>query len=450
MHSEANAFGSRGGDEISPRRHGPRQALTIRGPCFTLIPLHSPLVTPESFADIQVAAHGQRRNHKQLVRKQPGQSTVRAVPDQLRPLIRKRADGSKCRVRPTQAAAAPAPDATGNTETTVAVSDGDNANSGNSPFRNQDSSAPAPTDSQSTAPTDNAQPQGQQPQAEQPQSEQPHEEQPSSTDVAPAPTAAPPSNPPGNSYVSNNKGKFGLSWVYLDDNFDYQPALSPVNYIGTQTSWYYTWRAQSSGPLNRAGVEYVPMLWGKAHISDWYSRMGSWPDIKNALFFNEPEIGDQAGIGAADSVYHWINDFHNVLAPKGVRRGGAATSSSPTGLVWIQDFVKACTDQGHSSEDCTPDFWPSHYYDTAFDDIPSGQGYNIVGFKSYMENYHAKAPGNKPLWVTEYACQNYRGGAQCSPDQTWAFHSAAAKWMDSQDWIERYSPYGESRLLLIY
>jgi hypothetical protein len=46
-------------------------------------------------------------------------------------------------------------------------------------------------------------------------------------------------------------------------------------------------------------------------------------------------------------------------------------------------------------------FVPIHWYDTT----PSN-------FQSYIENFHQQT--GLDIWVTEYACQNFNGGAQCS------------------------------------
>lgn len=93
-------------------------------------------------------------------------------------------------------------------------------------------------------------------------------------------------------------------------------------------------------------------------------------------------------------------------------------------------------------------FVPIHWYDTTADN-----------FKSYVENFHAQT--GLDIWVTEYACQNFNGGAQCSTSEgkafpfrhlrvgvrltcilVWALHQTMAPWFDSQDYIKRYAPFG--------
>jgi len=58
---------------------------------------------------------------------------------------------------------------------------------------------------------------------------------------------------------------------------------------------------------------------------------------------------------------------------------------------------------GHACTDIS--FLPLHWYDVSVD-----------GFKQYVQNFHDKTGHN--IWVTEYACQNFNGGAQCSDDQS--------------------------------
>ncbi|KAK8869712.1 hypothetical protein IAR55_000280 [Kwoniella newhampshirensis] len=255
---------------------------------------------------------------------------------------------------------------------------------------------------------------------------------PTASSAAPAPAATSVSVSTGSSGYGGwlNKGsKFGAAWPNgnwaqsTDSNFI-------GNYVGQKTSWYYTWSPFSVGSGDQMGLEFVPMLWGPGQVSDWYSQMNSWPStVKNALFFNEPNQVGQSDCDTGTAVSHWMNDFLPIRASKGIRLGGAATTSAPSGLQWIKDFQSACTGAGNSAADCAMDFVPIHWYDTTPDN-----------FKQYVENFHSQTGLN--IWVTEYACQNFNGGAQCSDQETWALHTEMAGWFDQQDYIERYSPFG--------
>ncbi|KIR54298.1 hypothetical protein I315_03357 [Cryptococcus gattii Ru294] len=228
---------------------------------------------------------------------------------------------------------------------------------------------------------------------------------------------------------SKNVGsKFGLAWP----NGDWASSTDPNyigNYIGDKASWYYTWSPFSVGSGDSLGLEFVPMLWGPKQVSDWHAQMSQWPStVQNALFFNEPNQVGQCDISAADAVQYWMNDYLPVRS-KGIRLGGAATTSAPDGLQWVLDFTTACTNAGNSAADCAADFVPIHWYDV-----------DIENFKSYVENFHTQT--NLDIWITEYACQNFNGGAQCTDQESWNLHVAMAAWFDEQSYVERYSPFG--------
>jgi len=109
------------------------------------------------------------------------------------------------------------------------------------------------------------------------------------------------------------------------------------------------------------------------------------------------------------------NQGYNILA-------SPATTSAPNGLVWVMDWINQVA--------VKPNVITVHWYDVGF-----------PNFKSYVENYHSST-GYRTIWVTEFACQNFNGGAQCSHDDIWAFVTEATRWMDSTEWIGGYAPFG--------
>jgi hypothetical protein len=48
-----------------------------------------------------------------------------------------------------------------------------------------------------------------------------------------------------------------------------------------------------------------------------------------------------------------------------------------------------------------------------------------------------------PIIVSEYACQNFNNGPQCTKDETWNLHQTMAKWFDETSWVAGYAPFGE-------
>ncbi|KAL1406848.1 hypothetical protein Q8F55_006257 [Vanrija albida] len=354
--------------------------------------------------------------------------------------LHRRKDGSVCRPRPktttsTQAvtaAAAPTP-ATDNGNT------GGDAAPPSSPAGG-DTSSPAGGDAASSpaagAPTPDAAAPEYTPSSsivnEQNHASPTPAEQSSSAPAQQTPPPSPPSSGGAGSTGTNAGSKRGLAWPNGDwwtpDQADYIG-----NYVGSKTSWYYTWSPHSVSAGDKAGIEYVPMLWGVKQVGDWNAQRGSWPaGVKNALFFNEPNQVGQSDISPGDALQYWMNDFLPVRSQQGLRLGHAGTTSAPDGLTWVLDFYNVCTGAGNSAADCSADFVPVHYYDVS-----------VQHFQDYLRNFHEKT--GKNLWLTEYACQNFNGGAQCSPGDTWAFHQQMAAWMDGQDWIERYAPFGYMR-----
>lgn len=89
-----------------------------------------------------------------------------------------------------------------------------------------------------------------------------------------------------------------------------------------------------------------------------------------------------------------------------------------------------------------------HWYDTT-----------LKKFQDYVELWHTTF--NMPIFITEYALQvccfpclilfcvltvlqNFNGGAQPSFDQVVTFHKQAAAWLEQQDYVELYAPFGAS------
>lgn len=156
-------------------------------------------------------------------------------------------------------------------------------------------------------------------------------------------------------------------------------SISPLN-----CHRYYTW---SPEPV-QTDIEFVPMLWGLKQANDWDSNINNTiaaQHVTSLLGFNEPEIEGQSNLSPADGATQWKAHIEP-LKGLNVRLGAPAPSGSPTGKQWITDWLSAC-DGG-----CTVDFMPLHWYDV-----------NSTAFMEYLEDYHNTF--QKPIWVTEWACQ---------------------------------------------
>ncbi|KAI0824605.1 glycosyl hydrolase catalytic core-domain-containing protein [Trametes gibbosa] len=213
-----------------------------------------------------------------------------------------------------------------------------------------------------------------------------------------------------------NSSKAGLAWP--NANYD------DINqYLSTgKVQWYYNW---SPDPI-RTDIEFVPMLWGTRQTSDWdnnINRTIQQYHVTHLLGFNEPEIVGQSNISPTDAATEWKAHIEP-LKGLGVLLGAPAPSGAPQGKQWLVNWMNAC--QGG----CTVDFMPLHWYDT-----------NSTAFMGYLQDYHDTF--QKPLWVTEWACQNFnQPDQQCSLQDIVNFMNATQKFMDDTDWIERYAWFG--------
>ncbi|KAJ6625836.1 glycoside hydrolase [Mycena sp. CBHHK59/15] len=197
-----------------------------------------------------------------------------------------------------------------------------------------------------------------------------------------------------------------------------------------KTSWYYTWGLYS---VDDTDLDFVPMLWGQKDVQQWTDPT----DGINAtiakrrptavLAMNEPQETGQANLTPQQGADMW-KTYLEPLRAQGVRLGSPAPSSAPSGKTWIQDFLTAC------AGGCTVDFIALHYYDV-----------NATAFAAYLTDFHTTFA--RPLWVTEWACQNFNGGPQCAPAAVAAFLNQTQGFMDAQPWVERYAWYGALRNL---
>jgi len=89
----------------------------------------------------------------------------------------------------------------------------------------------------------------------------------------------------------------------------------------------------------------------------------------------------------------------------------------------MRNFLNTCGGR------CTVDFIAVHFYDRG-----------VQKFIDYVTDWHNTF--NTNIWVTEFACQNFNGGEQCSDGEIWDFLTGTVSWMESTPWVERYSWFG--------
>ncbi|WFD24409.1 hypothetical protein MEQU1_003109 [Malassezia equina] len=219
-----------------------------------------------------------------------------------------------------------------------------------------------------------------------------------------------------------NKPKLGLAWPNGD-------SMNITNFIKSKVSWYYTWSPTPGMSNPPSDITFCPMLWGFKHLSSFREHVLNNPNAnqnsgKCVLAMNEVNQKGQAdmSVGAAcglmrDNIVPLKKDHSfYIVSP--------STTSAPSGKKWMQNFRQQCSDVWDDI-----DAVAVHYYDT-----------NVTAFQEYVRDWHDTF--NKPIWVTEYACHNFNGGAQCSDVDTFVFQKAMSTWFDQQDFVEAYAPFG--------
>ncbi|KAF8070086.1 glycosyl hydrolase catalytic core-domain-containing protein [Lyophyllum atratum] len=213
-----------------------------------------------------------------------------------------------------------------------------------------------------------------------------------------------------------NTSKAGLAWPNGN-------SVDIEQFRGTgKVSWYYSWSPYSID----ADLEYIPMLWGQKSVDQFTSTINETiarHGVKAVLGMNEPQQTGQSNLTPADGATMW-KTYLEPLRAQGIRLGSPAPSSAPSGKIWLQDFFTAC-DGG-----CTVDFIALHWYDV-----------NATRFIEYVEDFYNTF--QRPLWVTEWACQNYNDvDKQCSQDDIVLFLDKTQSFMDNAAYVERYSWFG--------
>jgi hypothetical protein len=243
--------------------------------------------------------------------------------------------------------------------------------------------------------------------------------------VAPAVTtkaSSPSNNAPANSGGSSNNapassggggGKVGLAWNNADES-------SIKNFANSQVSSIYTWSPWKPSIVDSLGIEFIPMLWGEKQIGD-FTNLVKPGYAKTVLGFNEPNQSGQAEMSPQRAAQVW-KQYIQPLKNQGYALISPACTSAPSGKTWMQQFFAAC-------DGCTFDGLALHWYGT-----------DPQEFIKYLQDFHSTF--NLPIWPTEFACQNFSGGAQCSSDQVWNFMKTVKDFMDNTPWVAKYFAFG--------
>ncbi|KAK1236666.1 hypothetical protein PQX77_000022 [Marasmius sp. AFHP31] len=210
---------------------------------------------------------------------------------------------------------------------------------------------------------------------------------------------------------ANDSGKVCLAWPNGND-----PALA--NFQTSSSGVIYTWSPFK--PENTYGYKFAPMLWGEKQINDFTAQVHAG-NFEYVMGFNEPEMDGQSKLTPQRGAELW-KQYIQPLASSGAKLVTPGVTSAPQSKPWMVDFFKAC-------DGCTFDAVSVHYYGTSADDLIT-----------YITDFHNTF--QKPIWLTEYACQNFSGGAQCSPDDIKNFMDKVKKFAEETEWVHQYCWFG--------
>ncbi|RPD61757.1 glycoside hydrolase [Lentinus tigrinus ALCF2SS1-7] len=214
--------------------------------------------------------------------------------------------------------------------------------------------------------------------------------------------------------------KAGLPWILIS-HLDINQFLT----TGSKVDWYYTY---STTPVSTSSpVEFVPMLPGQQQVADWDSSINSTIQnlgVTHVLGFNEPNEQGGANLDPVTAAVLWKQHIQPLKA-QGVLLGSPAPSDRPNGLQWLKDFMQFCNG-------CTVDFIAMHEYTTS-----------TSSFTASVEQYHNAFPG-KPIWVTEWACEDFNGGTAVTEAEASSFMKTTQAFLDSASYVERYAWFGAS------
>ncbi|KAJ7699904.1 hypothetical protein B0H17DRAFT_1047614 [Mycena rosella] len=163
------------------------------------------------------------------------------------------------------------------------------------------------------------------------------------------------------------------------------------------------------------------MLWGWKNAEDFKAKAVQGY-AKIALGPNEPNEDGQSNMDATSGIQIW-REYMMPLASKGYTLISPAMSSRPNGKDWMATFMQNC------GSDCAVSGIATHYYGT-----------DIEEFKTYVTYWHDTY--NLPVYVTEYADQDFNGGPQASMDQIWSFMTAATEFMNANSWVKAHCWFG--------
>lgn len=207
--------------------------------------------------------------------------------------------------------------------------------------------------------------------------------------------------------------KRGIAWD-LD-------TIADAKLLSKSVSWWYNWsptpQAAVSGGVASVGMTFFPMLWNGSEVG-----ATKLPNSSALLGFNEPDLTSQANMTAQSAASLWPQVETMAKAQNIPQLISPAIAYN---VSWTQQFISLCTG-------CEVDGIAFHAYTDNVTDIQ-----NEV---KELEQF------NKPIWLTEFACNHNASNTPCSLSESEAFMNATVPWLESQGQIARYAWFSGSNV----
>ncbi|WVQ66906.1 uncharacterized protein L199_005097 [Kwoniella botswanensis] len=242
---------------------------------------------------------------------------------------------------------------------------------------------------------------------------------PASSQVISSPAASPISAAPSSTAVSTpTSGGGGQTGLGLDDTSWSQL----TNAQGLD--WYWNW---SYKPFEGMQAEFVACIWGEVMANEFIGlgTGGLSQGVQYVMSFNEPDMGADVGGSNIPDVAHAASLHQQWTAnvPEGVKIGAPAVARGGD-VKWFTPWVTACGGQ------CKYDFVPIHFYGVVVEDL-----------FEYIKSFPT---GGKPIWVTEFDCQDFSTGEVCDEKKQTDFMDRAIAWFKGEGsaYVERWAWFG--------
>ncbi|MBB2942794.1 RNA polymerase sigma factor (sigma-70 family) [Actinoplanes lutulentus] len=189
--------------------------------------------------------------------------------------------------------------------------------------------------------------------------------------------------------------------------------------------WYYDWAPNDNEVPGPAGVEFVPMIWGAANVTDATLKQAkSEGDV--LLGFNEPDLAEQSNMSVEAALDAWpkLEATGMTLVSPAVAFGGDTAGG------WLDRFMS-----GAAAKGLRVDAIALHWYGSDFSKASVNQ------FLGYVDAVHKRY--DKPIWITEFGLINFGATPRYPSDaQKVAFIKGATAGLEKRSFVQRYAWFG--------